>query len=74
MSRSVKAEMSWNGRRLLCNGVMIAQIWHPDWRPDQPWVGLFSFAPNTRDYRSERTVRRAINRRFKLPPDFGETK
>jgi hypothetical protein len=68
----MNATMEWKGRKLLCNGVYLACIGGSSIRP-----GLW-FADAVHEiisfHRSERTARRAINRRFKLPLDFGESK
>jgi hypothetical protein len=66
----INATMEWRGRRLLCNGVCVAEIWHPSgglWYPQ-------GFMSSPRGNATERTARHAINRRFKLPLDFGESK
>jgi hypothetical protein len=60
------ARMQWKGRKLLCNGVCVADIgkYH-----DTAYYGSANSFYLSRV--SEASVRRAVNRKFKLPPGFG---
>jgi hypothetical protein len=80
MSRSVKAEMQWRDRfSLYCGDVEVARMTGnsrashlpPDAATWTTWSGIDQ---RRYTYKNEGSARRAINRRFKLPPDFGETK
>jgi hypothetical protein len=61
--------LAWHGRKLKCNGVTVAQIVDVD---QQRWrfrLGMSRGA--SREYLKEENARRAINRQFCLPDDFG---
>jgi hypothetical protein len=67
--KPVSATMQWKGRKLLCNGVCVAKIVERALAPGfvtDVVREVLSF------HRFERTARRAVNRRFKLPLDFGD--
>lgn len=66
MTKPVSATMRWKGRKLLCNGVCVADL--------ASGFNCFSgFGYHIDLVRAtEQAARRAINRRFKLPLDFGD--
>jgi hypothetical protein len=74
----MKATMQWRGRKLLCNGVCVAAIWTSSAAmPFGAECGCYNATdgsqsrPTVRPMRTEKAARRAINRRFRLPVDFG---
>lgn len=71
--KPVTAIMAWKGRKLMCNGVCVACVWFQINEPHDIWIGDIVGLAYMRSA-SERTARRAVNRRFKLPLDFGESK
>lgn len=69
--KPVTAQMQWKGRELLCNGVCVATIGKWDDNSGQWWACADS---GVQSHPTSLDARRAVNRRFKLPLDFGESK
>ena len=65
--KTVRAAMTWKGRKLLCNGQTVADIWSP--RPDLHYPLIWAGGQKAK--KTERAARRAVNKRFGLPLDFG---
>ena len=78
VAMTTKATMQWRGRKLICNGVEVAAIWTSS--GDKPFgaeCGCYNATPgNGRPFvkpmRTIRAAMRHINKRFGLPPTFGE--
>lgn len=72
------AVLCWKGRKLMCGKVQVAVIapYNGDWQ----YYGGYSHPDDWLTHTisglrmSEKTARRAVNRRFGLPLDFGEKK
>jgi hypothetical protein len=64
-----KGRGSMAGRVLKCNGVDVARIIDID--RERWFVRLGTSLYVSREYARESTARRAVNRRFNLPSDFG---
>lgn len=67
--KAVSAAMVWKGRKLMCNGVCVAEIGKSIWSP-----GHFVYASYhaCETFSTRKAARRAINAKFRLPLDFGE--
>ena len=61
--------LAWHGRKLKCNGVTVAQIIDVAQERWRFRLGMSRRA--SREYMKEKNARRAINRHFCLPDDFG---
>jgi len=62
--KTLPAAMEWKGRKLLMNGAYVCGFYpiaKGQWWADFPG-----------EWKSPAEARRAVNRRFKLPPDFGQ--
>lgn len=71
------ARLEWNGRKLMCNGVCVALVGPMMLGKNWFHSSGQSLRSNAQFYGqrvSELSARRAVNRRFKLPADFGVTK
>jgi hypothetical protein len=73
-SKTLPAAMEWKGRNLYANGVCVGgygrAVLGNAWVVD---CGSFACGEDfCRRVKTEHAARRAVNRRFKLPPDFGQ--
>jgi hypothetical protein len=64
--------LAWHGRKLSCNGVTVAQIIDIDHAGRLFKVGMWGVS--SEKFMKEESARRAINRKFCLPDDFGAFK
>lgn len=75
MSKERKnATLKWVGRKLMCNGISVAELVGWSWAAPEGrgrmYVRLGS-DPELFSRASETAARRAINRKFNLPPESG---
>jgi hypothetical protein len=78
MSQRVKpnagnnARLEWKGCKLRCNGVCVVELQDMTFLDRPHWNAYIDDTCAVTERKTEQSLRRAVNRRFGLPPVFGE--